>query len=260
MWAVALVVVDRRHRLVDRNLVEVRAAEPAQLRVGVREQPALQQRIVGEVDARHDVPRMERHLLGLGEEVVGVAVQRQPADALHRHQLFGDELGRIEQIEVELVLVLLLDHLDAELPFRKVAVLDRLPQIAAVEVRVLAGDLRAPRPTAPSACRAAASSGTSRSATSPSRSPAGRCGCRSLPSSGGCAGWRGRTSTHMIMCIDSGISEMKSQKVSCADAACGISLCGSGLTAWIRSGNFIASWMKNTGMLLPTRSKIPSSV
>ena len=30
--------------------------------------------------------------------------------------------------------------------------------------------------------------------------------------------------THMIMCMDSGISEMKSQKVSCAEAACGISL------------------------------------
>ena len=30
--------------------------------------------------------------------------------------------------------------------------------------------------------------------------------------------------THMIMCMDSGISEMKSQNVSCADAACGISL------------------------------------
>ncbi len=66
--------------------------------------------------------------------------------------------------------------------------------------------------------------------------------------------------THMIMCIDSGMSEMKSQNVSCADAACGISLCGSGFTAWIRSGNLMASWMKNTGMLLPTRSKLPSSV
>ena len=37
--------------------------------------------------------------------------------------------------------------------------------------------------------------------------------------------------THMIMCVDSGVSEMKSQKVSWAEAACGISLCGSGLTA-----------------------------
>ena len=66
--------------------------------------------------------------------------------------------------------------------------------------------------------------------------------------------------THMIMCIDSGMSEMKSQNVSCADAACGISLCGSGFTAWIRSGNLTASWMKKTGILFPTRSKFPSCV
>ena len=35
----------------------------------------------------------------------------------------------------------------------------------------------------------------------------------------------------MIMRIDSGISEMKSQNVSWADAACGISLCDSRFTA-----------------------------
>lgn len=29
--------------------------------------------------------------------------------------------------------------------------------------------------------------------------------------------------THMIMCMDSGIREIKSQNVSCAEAACGIS-------------------------------------
>ena len=39
--------------------------------------------------------------------------------------------------------------------------------------------------------------------------------------------------THMIMCMDSGVNEMKSQNVSCAEAACGISCYGSGLTAWI---------------------------
>ena len=66
--------------------------------------------------------------------------------------------------------------------------------------------------------------------------------------------------THMIMCIDSGISEMKSQNVSCAEAAWGNPRSGSVLTAWIRSGNFMASWMKKTGMLLPTRSKLPSEV
>ena len=35
---------------------------------------------------------------------------------------------------------------------------------------------------------------------------------------------------------------------------------GSGFTAWTMSGNLMPSWMKNTGMLLPTRSKLPSGV
>jgi catalase len=35
---------------------------------------------------------------------------------------------------------------------------------------------------------------------------------------------------------------------------------GSGFTAWTKSGNFSASWIKKTGVLLPTRSKIPSSI
>ena len=66
--------------------------------------------------------------------------------------------------------------------------------------------------------------------------------------------------THMIMCIDSGVRLMKSQKLSCADCACGKARSGSGFTAWMMSGNLIASWMKNTGMLLPTRSQLPSCV
>ena len=123
--AVALIVVDRPQRAVDRQLVEVRP-DAAQLRVDVGEQPALQQRIVGEVDAGNDVAGVEGDLLGLGEEVVRVAVQRQLADLDDRHELLGNDLGRVEQIEAELVLVLLLDDLQAELPFREVAALDRL--------------------------------------------------------------------------------------------------------------------------------------
>ena len=65
---------------------------------------------------------------------------------------------------------------------------------------------------------------------------------------------------HMIMCSDSGISETKSQKLSCAEAACGNPRSGSSFTEWTRSGNLIASWMKKTGMLLPTMSQFPSSV
>ena len=62
------------------------------------------------------------------------------------------------------------------------------------------------------------------------------------------------------MWADSVCNETKSQNESWALDACGISLCGSGFTACTKSGNFTASWMKNTGMLLPTRSKLPSSV
>ena len=65
---------------------------------------------------------------------------------------------------------------------------------------------------------------------------------------------------HMTWWGASVCSETKSQNVSCALCACGISRSGCGLAAWMMSGNLIPSWMKNTGMLLPTRSKVPSSV
>ncbi len=142
MKGVALVVVERTQRTVDRDFVEVRPTETQQLGVGVGEQPALQQRIVGEVDARHDMADVEGGLLGLGEEVVRVAVEGHLAELLHRHQLLGDDFGRVQQVEVELVLVGLLDHLHAQLPLEVVAHLDGLPHVAAVEVRVLAGDLQ----------------------------------------------------------------------------------------------------------------------
>ena len=69
-------------RPVDRDLVEVRPAEADELRVGVREEPPLEQRVVREVDAGHDVADVEGDLLRLREEVVRVAVERQRADPL----------------------------------------------------------------------------------------------------------------------------------------------------------------------------------
>ena len=65
---------------------------------------------------------------------------------------------------------------------------------------------------------------------------------------------------HISMWADSGISDAKSQKLSCAVWACGKPRSGSCFAAWMRSGNLIASWMKKTGMLLPTRSQLPSRV
>lgn len=46
---------------------------------------------------------------------------------------------------------------------------------------------------------------------------------------------------YMIMCADSGLREIKSQKASCADAACSISLSSSGFMVCAKSGSFMAS-------------------
>ena len=51
------------------EFVEVRTAQAEELRIAVREQPTLQERIVREVDAGHDVADVERDLLGLVEDV-----------------------------------------------------------------------------------------------------------------------------------------------------------------------------------------------
>src|SRR3712207_7624220 len=61
-------VAQRAHGAVDGDLVEVGAAEPAELGVQIREQAPLQQRIFREVDAGHDMARVKRHLLRLRSE------------------------------------------------------------------------------------------------------------------------------------------------------------------------------------------------
>ena len=133
---VALIIVHRAGRAIDRNLREVRTAEPGELRVGVGKQTTREQRIVREIDARHDVARMKRDLFGLGEEVIGIAIEHQLPDRAHRHHFFGNDLGRIEQIEIEFMLVLFLDDLHAEFPFGHAAALDRFPQIAPMEIGI----------------------------------------------------------------------------------------------------------------------------
>ncbi|MNH18266.1 hypothetical protein D3C79_779640 [compost metagenome] len=138
MQGVALVVVVGRDGAVDRDLVEVWPAQAAKLRVGVGEQPALQQRVVGKVDARHDMTRAERHLFYFGKEVVRVAIQHHLAQRCNRHQLFRDYLGRVQQVEIEFMLVGFRHDLHAQFPLRVIAGLDSFPQVATLEVSVLA--------------------------------------------------------------------------------------------------------------------------
>ena len=138
---VLLEVRERALGRVDRQVGEVRAAQPLELGVEVGEVPALQQRIVGEVDTRHDVLGTERHLLGLGEEVVHHPVQDQPPDPADRDLLLGNDLGRVQDVEREPVGELVVEQLQPELPLGKVSLVDGIPQVAAVEVGVGTVDL-----------------------------------------------------------------------------------------------------------------------
>ncbi len=130
---IALEVHHRALGRVDRDLVEVGGAQAALLGVEVAEQAPLQQRIVGKVDARHDVGRAIGHLLGLGEEVVRIAVQHHPADQADGDDLLRNDLGRIEHVIGLGVGEFLVEGLDAQLPLGKIAPADGLEQVAAVD-------------------------------------------------------------------------------------------------------------------------------
>ena len=115
--AVALVVVNLINGCVDGQFVKVWPAEPGDLRVDIRVNAASQQRVVGKINAGHDVRRAKRHLLGFGKKIVRVAVEHHAAHRLHRHQFFGNELGGIQNVKAELLGLLLGKNLQAQLPF-----------------------------------------------------------------------------------------------------------------------------------------------
>ena len=119
MEPVAQHVVDRCVRAVDRDLVEVRATQTRELGVDVGEEPRLQQRVVRHLDAGYQVAEVEGHLLRLGEVVAGVRRERHQSDGLNRCQLFGNELGRVEQVDaLEHLVGFVGEGLDAQLPLR----------------------------------------------------------------------------------------------------------------------------------------------
>src|SRR5258708_18198164 len=134
--AVLLEVVEGTFRRIDRQMREVRPAQPLQLRVEVGKVAALQQWIIRKIDARYDVLRAERDLLGFGEEIVDHAIQHEAADGPERYQLLRDDLGGVEHVEIEAVSEILVEELQPELPLRTIAILDCVPEVAAVGSRV----------------------------------------------------------------------------------------------------------------------------
>ena len=109
--AVTLEVVVRAGRAVNRNFVEVRPAETADLRIGIGEEAPLQQGIVGEIEPWDNMARMEGHLFVFGKEVIRVTIEHHFANPLHRHQRFWDQFRRVEQVEIKLELILFRDQL-----------------------------------------------------------------------------------------------------------------------------------------------------
>lgn len=134
--AVSLVVVWRMKRAVDGNFLEIWTTETSELRVEIREETSLQERIVRKVDAWNDVAWMEGDLFGLVEKVCRITIERHLADLFNGHQLLRNDLGGVEEVKVKLVLVLLVNDLHAEFVFGIVAALDRLKEISTMKIRI----------------------------------------------------------------------------------------------------------------------------
>ena len=132
---VAVVVHDRTDRLVDGQLLPI-DAEPRNLGVEVTEVSTLQYWVVGEANAGNNVAGAKCNLLRLREVLVDIAVQLECANVSNRHKLLGPDFGIIEDVKLKVVLLTLRNDLDAELPLWVSTILNRLPEILAVEIRV----------------------------------------------------------------------------------------------------------------------------
>lgn len=130
---IALIIQDRTGRSVDRQLFSV-DTETRDLRVEVREVPSLERGIIAESNTGNYVSRTERSLFGLGKEFVQSLIQSHFTYDLKGHELFGPNLGRIQNIEVEVVLTSFGNDLNGKLPLGISTAFDGLFQIFAMEI------------------------------------------------------------------------------------------------------------------------------
>src|SRR5688500_17332193 len=96
---------------------EIGGPEPLELGIEIGKVPALQQWVVGEIDARRHILRHECDLLCFGKEILRHTVEHEAAYRLYRQDFLGNDLGRIENIEVEIVGEILVEELQTEFPF-----------------------------------------------------------------------------------------------------------------------------------------------
>src|ERR1039457_4787905 len=73
--SIALMISKRTLGRVDRDLVEIGRTQARKLRVEIGKKTALQQRIIREIDAWHDMSRTVSNLFGFSKEIVRPAIQ-----------------------------------------------------------------------------------------------------------------------------------------------------------------------------------------
>lgn len=88
------------------------------------------------------VASAERDLLRLWEIFVDILVQLEFANIPYRYLFFRPDLSGIEDIKFKVILVRLWNGLDTKLPLGVCAILDGVPQVLSVEIRVLSSNLQ----------------------------------------------------------------------------------------------------------------------
>lgn len=135
-----MIVVYFNNGLVNRQILPIRTLKPIQLRIKITKSPSLQQRIIRKIDPGDNMRSTKRHLFDFRKEVVGVFGECHFTDGCNGDEGFGDNFGRVEEIEVEGELVFFVDYLDAEFVFGKVAAVDGFVEILALPVGIFAGE------------------------------------------------------------------------------------------------------------------------
>ena len=121
---------------VDRQFGKIRTSQAFQLSVQIGKVAPLQQRIIGKIDPRHHILGAERYLFGFGEKVVDGPVQRHGADDLHRAIFLGNQFGGVQHVKVKGIGKILIEQLHTQIPGREISPVNRIPQVAAVPIRV----------------------------------------------------------------------------------------------------------------------------
>ena len=183
----------------------------------------MQERVVDEPDAGHQVARVERDLLGLGEVVRRVAVEGQGAHDAHGTQLLRDDLRRVEQVDAFEGLVLGVGHhLHPQLPLQAGCRARCGRGGRGGESRDRCRRASATPPTRGCGCRPRASSAISPTmSTRPAAVRSGTCG---PPNPSIVANERGiarSDMTHRSMCVDSGFGGSRSPRMCRALTALG---------------------------------------